>query len=149
MTAIPGQGASPPLFLTFRAGGERFGVPLGRVRGAHRPRRIAPLPGAPAVYAGVVLVKGEALGVVCARRALLPGREAVAATGGATCLPVILLFAGDSRALLVDRVDGIEAVDDSTVSPPHWTSRHVSGVVEGTGRRLSLVDVDALLGSQP
>ena len=52
------------LLLAFRAGGERFAVPLDRVREAARPRRIAPLPGAPPEWSGVALVRGEALGVI-------------------------------------------------------------------------------------
>ncbi len=135
-----------PLYLTFRAGGSRFAVPLERVRGAHRPKRIAPLPGAPDTYAGVALVKGEAIGVIDARRALSP--EGAEVSGGETCStrPVLLLFDGEARALLVDRVDEIEAIPEESVGPAPPGSKHVRGVVEGGGRTIRLLDVDHVLG---
>jgi purine-binding chemotaxis protein CheW len=135
-----------PLYLTFRAAGSRFAIPLERVRGAYRPKRIAPLPGAPESYAGVALVKGEAIGVIDARRALRAEGEEGA--GGETCAtrPVLLLFEGDGRALLVDRVDEIEAIAEGSVGPAPPGARNIRGVVEGGGRTLSLLDVDRVLG---
>ena len=145
MTAA-GPPSGPSRYLTFRAAGERFGIPVERVRGAHRPKRIAPLPGAPPAYAGVVLIKGEALGVIDARRALVPGGAEGPVPASVAIRPVLLLFSGDSRALLVDRVDEIEEVSGAGVTVPAGLGRHVVGIVERDGRRLSLVDLDGLLG---
>jgi len=146
VTATTGGPPGTRLYLTFRAAGERFGLPIERIRGAHRPKRIAPLPGAPRTYAGLALIKGEALGVVDARRALYPGGEDSSPAAATSIRPVLLLFEGDSRALLVDRVDEIEEVDVSAILEPRGTARHVVGTVEREGRRLSLLDLESLLG---
>lgn len=133
-------------FLTFRAGGRRFAVPLDRVRGAVRPKRIAALPGAPPFYAGLALVKGEALGVIDARRALVEDGAQEPEKAGVRS--VLLLFEGESRALLVEKVEGIEEIAPSCLSAPPPSARHVSGLREYEGRFLSVVDVDSLLGGR-
>ena len=126
--------------LAFRAGGERFAVPLDRVREAARPRRIAPLPGAPRAWCGVALVRGEALGVVDVAAAVgLPTSTALAA-------PLVVVLHGCEHAILVDAIDGVEALSaDRIVAPPPGRGA-VRGVVAEEGGFLSLLDVDRLGG---
>ncbi|MFN7987526.1 MAG: chemotaxis protein CheW [Thermoanaerobaculia bacterium] len=113
------------LVLAFRAGGERFAVPLERVREAARPRRITPLPGAPASWRGVALVRGEALGVVDVAAAVgKPPSES-----GESPLVVVLRDCG--HALLVDAVDGVEPFPEGGPGP-------------GTKGVPALLDVDRL-----
>ncbi len=126
------------LLLAFRAGGERFAVPLERVREAARPRRITPLPGAPASWAGVALVRGEALGVVDVAAAVgLPPSTARTA-------PLVVVLFGCDHALLVDAVDGVEQFPADRVAPPPPGRGAVSGVVAEEAGFLSLLDVDRL-----
>lgn len=136
--------SGPGLFLAFRAGGERFAIPLERVREAARPRRITPLPGAPASWSGVALVRGEALGVVDVAAAVgLPSREA-------RRVPLVVVLRGCDHALLVDAIDGVEplAAGRSMAPPPGRGA--VSGVVAEPGGFLSLLDVDRLgAGGEP
>ena len=99
------------LVLAIRAGGERFAVPLERVREAARPRRITPLPGAPASWRGVALVRGEALGVVDVAAAVgrppsEPGES-----------PLVVVLRGCDHALLVDAVDGVEPLPEGGPAP--------------------------------
>ena len=111
--------------LAFRAGGQRFAVPLDRVREAARPRRITPLPGAPASWSGVALVRGEALGVVDVAAAVgLPP----SAPGP---LPLVVVLHGCNHALLVDSIDGVEPFPTGHVMPP----RPVEERSEGSSRR--------------
>lgn len=126
-------------YLSFVAGGSRFGVPLDRVHAAARLGSLTPLPGAPPEYAGLSLVRGAPVGVLDAARAL-----GVPSCGSARARPVLILFDSDPRALLVDRVDGIEEIDAGRIAPPPPGSRRVSGLVPEEGRFLALVDVDAL-----
>ncbi|KAA0254860.1 chemotaxis protein CheW [Acidobacteria bacterium ACD] len=143
MTRRPARAtaAARQSYLSFVAGGARFGVPLDRVHAAAQLGSLTPLPGAPPEYAGLSLVRGAPVGVLDAARALgLPP------CGSPRARPVLILFDGDPRALLVDRVDGIEEIDAGRIAPPPPGSSRVSGLVPEEGRFLSLVDVDALLG---
>ena len=132
--------SAAPRVLAFRAGGERFAVPLERVREAARPRRITPLPGAPPAWCGVALVRGEALGVV----------DVAAAVGlrraGAPGAPLVVVLHGCDHAILVDAIDGVETLPTERVSPAPPGRGAVSGVVAEEAGFLSLLDVDRLGG---
>ena len=122
--------------LAFRAGGERFAVPLDRVREAARPRRITPLPGAPACWSGVALVRGEALGIVdvAAAFGLPPSPRRP--------MPLVVVLYGCDHALLVDTIDGVEPFPAGQVAPPPPGRGALRGVVAEEGGFLSLLDVD-------
>lgn len=126
------------LVLAFRAGGERFAVPLDRVREAARPRRITPLPGAPPSWSGVALIRGEAVGVV----------DVAAAVGLQPALPgptpLVVVLYGCEHALLVDGVDGVEPIQAGLLTPPPPGRSAVRGVVAEAEGFLSLLDVDRL-----
>ena len=129
------------LVLAFRAGGARFAVPLERVREAARPRRITPLPGAPASWRGVALVRGEALGVVDVAAAV---GKPLSAMGGA---PLVVVLHGCDHALLVDAIDGVEPFPEGGLAPAPSGCEGVRGVVAEAGGSLTLLDVD-LLGAR-
>lgn len=126
------------LLLAFRAGGERFAVPLDRVREAARPRRITPLPMAPPSWSGVALVRGEALGVVdvAAAVGLPPAPRRLA--------PLVIVLYGCDHALLVDAVDGVEPFPADRVAPPPPGRGSVRGVIAEADGFLSLLDVDRM-----
>ena len=126
------------LLLAFRAGGERFAVPLGRVREAARPRRITPLPGAPPSWCGVALVRGEALGVVdvAASVGLPPSTR--------TSSPLLVVLFGCEHALLVDAIDGVEPFPEGRVAAPPPGRGVLGGVVAEESGFLSLLDVDRI-----
>lgn len=134
------RAAGTRAYLTFRAGTERLGVPLDRVQGAARPRHLTPLPGSPAEYAGLALVRGEPVGVLDVAAAL--GLASPSTVGRR---PVLLLLEGDSRALLVDRIDAIDEIAPERISPPPPGARRLSGLVPDGDRFLALIDLDALL----
>lgn len=146
MIPNPAVDAAPQMrsFLSFHAGGARFAVPLERVQAASRVGPLTPLPGAPPEYAGLALVRGAPVGVLDAAHAL-----GVAAPAAARSRPVLILFEGETRALLVDRVDGIEEIDTARISPPPAGAKRVFGLVPERERFLALVDVDALLSGGP
>lgn len=124
--------------LAFRAGGGRYAVPLERVREAARPRRITPLPGAPASWRGVALVRGEALGVVDVAAAV--GKTPSILRGA----PLVVVLRGCDHALLVDAIDGVEPFPEGRLAAPPPGCEALSGVVADEGGSLSLLDVDLL-----
>ena len=127
-----------PLLLAFRAGGGRFAIPLERVREAARPRRIAPLPGAPSEWSGVALVRGEALGVIDVAAAVgLPSTPRSSA-------PLVVVLIGCDHALLVDEIDGVEPFPSQRVAPPPPGRGALTGIVAEEEGFLSLLDVDRL-----
>lgn len=124
--------------LAFRAGGERFAVPLDRVREAARPRRITPLPGAPSGWNGVALIRGEALGIVDVAASVgLP-------TSPRRSSPLVVVLHGCDHALLVDAIDGVEPFPAGPVAPPPPGRGALLGVVAEENGLLSLLDVDRL-----
>lgn len=126
-------------YLAFQASGARYAIPLDSVREAARLRRLTPLPGAPERYAGVTMVRGEAVGVLDVARAVTAGAPA----GSGEFLIVL-----DRRpcALRVDRVDGPEEIDDADVVPADPPRPPVAGTVAGE-RSTSILDLELLLGA--
>lgn len=133
-------------FLTFRAGGERFGVPIEAVREAARLRSIAPLPGAPAGLVGVALVRGEPLGVVDVGVSFGTIRDISEAPD--TEVAMLVVLAGRPFALLVEHVDGVQGILPERITPPPSGSRGLTGVVPEGQKSLGLLDLDAITFSR-
>lgn len=126
-------------FLTFRAGGDRFGVPVERVREAARANRMAPLPGAPESWAGVAVVRGDPLGVLDVARSM-----GVAARRVPARQQILIILEGRPYALLVDQMDGVKAIGGERIAPPPPGVPCLHGVVSGEEPVLQLLDLDAL-----
>ena len=130
-------------YLFFQAGGERFGVPVDRVQGAAKLRQVVELPGAPAGYAGLTMVRGEPIGVLDALKAIAgasPPAEREGPKGD-----VLILLEGEARALLVQRIVSIEEVLATAIEPPTPGRPMVTGCVTSNGEAVQLIDVDAVL----
>ncbi|MEO6325249.1 MAG: chemotaxis protein CheW [Thermoanaerobaculia bacterium] len=138
--------AQPPAslsFLTFRAGGRRFGVPIDLVREAARVRRVVPLPGSPDAIAGVVLVRGEPLGVVDVARA-----TSVGPVSEADCQPepgMLIVLESHPFALWVEKIDGVEGILPERIGPPPAGSTRLTGAVMQGEQVLGLLDVEAVI----
>jgi chemotaxis signal transduction protein len=126
-------------FLTFRAGGDRFGVSIDRVREAARAHRIALLPGAPEGWAGVAVVRGEPLGVLDVARSMGVARKGPAGTR------MLIILEGRPHALLVEHIDGVKGIAAERISPPPPGVPCLHGVVSGEEPVLQLLDLDALV----
>jgi purine-binding chemotaxis protein CheW len=133
--------ASSTFYLTFRAAGSRFAVPVDAVQEAARIRSIAPLPGAPPEYLGVALIRGEPVGVIDVGQALA-GRPRATSTG---LTPTVVVLEGRAHALLVDRIDGVEEFTPERLLPAPPGAPRLAGAVSEGERFLSILDVDALL----
>lgn len=126
-------------YLTFRAGGDRFGVPVERVREAARADRMAPLPGAPEDWAGVAVVRGEPLGVLDVARTMGVARKVAARPR-----QMLVILEGRPHALLVDHIDGVKGIDGERIASPPPGVPCLHGVVSGEEPVLQLLDLDAL-----
>lgn len=127
-------------FLTFRAGGDRFGIPVERVREAARAQRMAPLPGAPEEWTGVAVVRGEPLGVLDVARTMGVARK------GPPKAPLLVILEGRPHALLVDQIDGVKGIDADRIAAPPPGVPCLTGVVSSEQPVLQLLDLDALFG---
>jgi chemotaxis signal transduction protein len=113
-----GESALPVIVLGI--GKERYGVDLPDVAEILPPVRITPVPGAAAVFAGVVNVHGEIRPVIDLRRLL-----GIGTTGAGDPARVILLRRdGREIGLQIDSVEQIEWIADADLSQ-HTSSKYV------------------------
>jgi chemotaxis signal transduction protein len=116
-----GESALPVIVLGI--GRERYGVDLPDVAEILPPVRITPVPGAAAVFAGVVNVHGEIRPVIDLRRLL-----GIGATGSGDPERVILLRRdGREMGLQVSSVEQIEWIGTGDREPAsqHTSSKYV------------------------
>jgi purine-binding chemotaxis protein CheW len=114
--------------VAFVLDGQRFGLPLSRVRRVIPSVSITPLPGAPAIVAGAINLRGQVIPVIDLRRRLgLPERS--------VALDDRFVIASTARrtlALVADAVPGVlpaaaEIVAPDTVLPG---LPHVAGIAK-------------------
>jgi purine-binding chemotaxis protein CheW len=141
---VPAAVVSLP-YLTFRAGGRRFGVPIDQVREAARVRRVVPLPGSPDDITGVVLVRGEPLGVVDVARATSRRERPLDPNRAQTETGMLIVLESRPFALWVERVDGVEGILPERIGPPPEGSTRLIGAVSQGEQILGLLDVEALI----
>lgn len=124
-----------PQWLVVTSGGEAFGIPVAQVREVVRPTGLKPVPGAPAIQAGIVNVRG-AIVTVLDLGALRTGERAV--TPGSI---VLLQHGARPIGLAVDSVQDVRvAAPDQPDVPPHATvldavalcARHLHSAEERT-----------------
>jgi purine-binding chemotaxis protein CheW len=131
-------------FVCFTLGELEFALPLGQVERVVRAVAVAPLPGAPAVILGVVIVQGEVLPVANLRaRFGLPSR---------TIQPedhlVLARTARRRLALAIDAAGGVvqcapgDWVDSDAIVPG---LEHVHGIARTTSGLVLVHDLDRFL----
>lgn len=105
-----------PQWLVVTSGGEAFGIPVEQVREVVRPLGLNSVPGAPAIQAGMVNVRG-AIVTVLDLRALRTGERAV--TPGSI---VLLQHGARSIGLTVDSVQDVRVASaDQPAALPNAT----------------------------
>ncbi len=111
---------------------------------------MAPLPGAPPEYAGVTLVRGEPVGVLDVGLALT-GRSSFALEAGTPSRSSVLIVldskGGLRYALLAERVDGVEVIEDAAIEAPPQDSPRLSGLVAEGSRFLALLSIERLVAN--
>jgi len=137
--------------LTFRLGGEEFGIDILRVqeiRGYEVPTRIA---GAPAFIKGVLNLRGVIVPVVDLRTKL-----GETATCDAVTVTIVLSIAGRTVGAVVDSVSDVVELSADQIKPaPVFNASTDADHVIGIGvipqregeRMLILLDIDKLMSS--
>ena len=120
--------------LLFQVGASRFGLPAADVVEVIARAKITPVPGAPAIVAGLIQVRGEIRPVLSLTAALgLPAPEGLRTAG----LIILLRSAGRIFGIAADQVDEIVALNpaDRRPAPPgelagSWLTADFTAVFE-------------------
>jgi|SRR5712692_1794678 len=132
--------------VVMELGSERYGVDAKRVREVRPLANLAPVPGTPHWWAGVVSIRGTLHPVLDLRRYLsLPEEEQAQEPKKV----VLVSAAGLTVGLMVDRAPGIRRVPAAAIAPPlAGSSEAVRGAARGvTADPLTVLDVEALLSN--
>ena len=135
-------------YATFWLGHGLYGIEVGRVREVLRQLDITAVPLAPATVAGLINLRGQVVTTIDLRERLQLG----SATEDVQSMLVVVLVAGESIALLVDRIGGVVDVSDDQFEPPpdtlHGVVRElVLGAYKLEGQLLLGLDVDAAVAA--
>jgi purine-binding chemotaxis protein CheW len=135
--------------VTFRVGGEEFGLDVFSVHEILRYEPPTPMPKAPAFVDGVLDVRGTLVPVVDLRRRF----ELAEQRHDEDTRIVLVDFGGERLGLVVDEVREVLRVPETAVAPPPSFVRGLAaeflrGIVKLGDRLVVLVDLDRILSSQ-
>ena len=135
--------------VTFRVGGEEFGLDVFQVHEILRWQEPTPVPRAPEFVEGVLDVRGTLVPVVDLRRRFETG-----APGYDDDTRIVVVdFQGERLGLVVDTVtEVLRAPETAITAPPAFVrglaAEFVRGIVRLEGRLVILLDLERLLSSQ-
>jgi purine-binding chemotaxis protein CheW len=135
---------------TFRVDGELFGVDALLVQEVSRHLALTPVPLAPAAVGGIMNLRGEVVTALDLRRLL--GRED--RPDGDKPMNVVLRSESGAVSLLVDDIESVEDVEDSTFEPIPDTvtgpaREFLSGAYKLPDGLLLTLDVQRVLDPRP
>jgi purine-binding chemotaxis protein CheW len=133
-------------YVTFAAGGQMFGLPIGRVQDVFKPANITRVPLAGAEIAGVLNLRGRIVTAIhlYARLGLENSNKPE------TPMAIGIEFDGESFGLLIDNIGEVLKLADADREPnPINLDRNLarvsSGVFRLDGQLLVVLDIDRLL----
>ena len=144
------QAAVPQVQLvTFRVGGEEFGLDVFQVHEILRYSEPTPMPKAPAFVEGVLDVRGALIPVVDLRKRF----ELHEVAYGDDTRIILVDFQGERLGLIVDEVSEVLRVPETAVQPPPQYVRglaaeFIRGIVRMENRLVVLLDLERILSSQ-
>jgi purine-binding chemotaxis protein CheW len=135
-------------YATFWLGHGLYGIEVERVREVLRQQDITSVPLAPPTVAGLINLRGQVVTTVDLRERL----QLRAQTEESQPMLVVVLVAGESIALLVDRIGGVVDVSDDQFEPPPDTltgtvRELVVGAYKLEGQLLLGLDVDTAVAA--
>jgi purine-binding chemotaxis protein CheW len=142
----PGQAGSDLLQLvSFRLGGEEYGLEILKVQEIIRMQSLTRVPNSPSYVEGVINLRGKVIPVVGLRKRFgLENREKDKETR-----IIVVEVQGDVLGFEVDSVSEVLRIPTDTVEPPPRLSKrnneYVSGVGKLQSRLLLLLDVNRLM----
>ncbi|HEX8694343.1 MAG TPA: chemotaxis protein CheW [Longimicrobium sp.] len=144
------QAAVPQVQLvTFKVGGEEFGLDVFQVHEILRWQEPTPVPKAPAFVEGVLDVRGALVPVVDLRKRF----EVPSLAYDDDTRIVLVDFQGERLGLVVDAVTEVLRAPETAVSPPPaffkgLSAEFLRGLVRLEGRLVVLLDLEKILSSQ-
>jgi purine-binding chemotaxis protein CheW len=144
------QAAVPQVQLvTFKVGGEEFGLDVFAVHEILRWQGVTPVPRAPAFVEGVLDVRGAVVPVVDLRRRF----EVRELAYDEETRIVLVEFGGERLGLVVDSVTEVLRAPETAISaPPAYirglAAEFVRGIVRLEARLVILIDLDRILSSE-
>jgi len=135
-------------YATFWLGHGLYGIEVERVREVLRQQDLTRVPLAPTTIAGLINLRGQVVTTIDLRERLQLG----AAEPDSQPMLVVVLVAGESVALLVDRIGGVVDVDGDQFEPPPDTligaiRELVLGAYKLENQLLLGLDVDAAVAA--
>ncbi|HEU5005754.1 MAG TPA: chemotaxis protein CheW [Jatrophihabitantaceae bacterium] len=135
-------------YATFWLGNGLYGIEVERVREVLRQQAITSVPLAPPTVAGLINLRGQVVTTVDLRERL----QLRTRNGESQPMLVVVLVAGESIALLVDRIGGVVDVSDDQFEPPPDTltgtvRELVVGAYKLEGQLLLGLDVDTAVAA--
>jgi purine-binding chemotaxis protein CheW len=144
------QAAVPQVQLvTFRVGGEEFGLDVFQVHEILRYTEPTPVPKAPAFVEGVLDVRGALIPVIDLRKRF----EVPHVAYDDDTRIVLVDFQGERLGLVVDAVTEVLRAPETAVTPPPayfkgLAAEFLRGIVRLEGRLVVLLDLEKILSSQ-
>lgn len=143
------QSVAAVQLVTFRVGGEEFGLDVFSVHEILRYQEPTPMPRAPAFVEGVLDVRGTLVPVVDLRRRF----EVPDARVDDDTRIVLVDFGGERLGLVVDAVTEVLRVPETDIAPaPKYfrglAAEFVRGIARTGTRLIVLVEMDRILSSQ-
>ncbi|WP_242464749.1 chemotaxis protein CheW [Halorhodospira abdelmalekii] len=133
-------------WVTFRLGGEQYGINVMQVQEVLPPTEIAPVPGAPEFVLGIINLRGKVVTVIDTRlRFGMPQREAASDSR-----IIVMEVAENVAGIMVDGVNEVANVRQGEIDTApnvgnEESSRYIYGVVSREEGLLILVDANKLL----
>jgi purine-binding chemotaxis protein CheW len=133
--------------LTFIIGDDEFGIGIGSAVEVLRPRVPRQVPDMPEYVSGFITVRRDVLPLIDLKRRFgvrsSPARERV----------LVVRYAAEKVALLVDGVEGIIKYEDARLKKPPalfrgLKAKYLSGLLEIDGKPVILLDVANILTSK-
>lgn len=144
------QAAVPQVQLvTFKVGGEEFGLDVFSVHEILRYTGVTPVPRAPAFVEGVLDVRGSVVPVVDLRRRF----EVREFAFDDDTRIVLVEYSGERLGLVVDSVTEVLRAPETSISPPPayirgLAAEFVRGIVRLEQRLVILIDLERILSSE-
>ena len=135
-------------YATFWLGDALYGIEVERVREVLRQQDITHVPLAPTTVAGLINLRGQVVTTIDLRERL----DLRHSDGDDQPMLVVVLVAGESIALLVDRIGGVVDVHDEQFEPPPDTlvgpaRELVRGAYKLEAQLLLSLDVDTAVAA--
>ena len=149
--SIPSRSDEAAGFLqivSFRAGGEEFGIDILRVQEIIRNQHLTRVPNSSDFVDGVINLRGQVIPVITLRKCL-----GITQPPGDDQTRIVVLEVRDTvLGFIVDSVPEVLRIPAGAIEPPPRLSKaereYVSGVANLGERLLLLLDVERLIGAQ-